>query len=198
MVERPPRPLRTATLAALVVGAFASLLVALSLYPEARYALTPRDPVELGSFAKAELGGAVEGRYVRAEVQLAGQPGLGFHRIGEGERRLVRTAPSEPRRDTAPRFVEHAVPAGAGARFLPPRIVAGRLSRVGELGLRHRGLARPLEGLVPEASSRGWVIVDGEAPRSAAWVMGVEAMVFGFFVWNVVSLARILKRRPAA
>jgi hypothetical protein len=97
-----------------------------------------------------------------------------------------------------PRFVEHAVPPDAGARFVPPRLVAGRLSRVGELGLRYRGLAKPLEALVPDASSRGWVIVDGEDPRSMAWVAGVEVLVVGFFVWNVAALARILRRRPVA
>lgn len=198
MATRGPRPLRTATLAVLVVGAFCSLFVGLSLYPEARFAFEGQEPTDIGAFSTAELPAHLEGRYVRARVDLAGQPGLAFHRLGEGERRLVQTAPDAAPKDAAPRFVEHAVPASAGAQFLPPRLVAGRLSRVGTLGLRHRGLARPLERAVHDSSRRGWVIVDGESPHASRWVAGLEALVLAFFVWNVVSVARIVRRRPAA
>jgi hypothetical protein len=188
---RPARPLRTLTIATLVLTAILALIAGISLYPEARYAFEPDKPLEIGALATAELSASLAGRYVRARVELAGKPAVAFHRFGESERRIALAS-------QGPRFVEYAVPEGAGARFVPPDLVAGRLSRVGELGLRYRGLSRPLEGLAPDAATRGWVLVDGEEPKAAAWVAGVFALVAAFFLFCVVSLVRILRKRPSA
>ncbi|MBM4376481.1 MAG: hypothetical protein FJ095_15475 [Deltaproteobacteria bacterium] len=208
---RPRRPLRTVTLAALVGVAALSGATAWGLHREARYALEGEVPMELGSLATAELDGRHEGRYVRARVELDGQPTYSFHRLGEGERRLARTAFATPT-DLAPRgagevrawgngpprFVDHSVSAELGAHFVPPRLVAGRLVRVEHLGLRHRGLAAAAAEVVPEAAAQGWVLVDGEHPRSLTWVTGAFGVALAFLVWSVGSVARLVRREPAA
>jgi len=208
---RPRRPLRTLTLGALVGVAALAGATAWALHREARYALEGEVPLELGSLAMAELDARHEGRYVRARVELEGQPAYSFHRLGEGERRLARTgyptpsdpAPRGPGEMRAwgggpPRYVDHAVPSELGGHFVPPRLVAGRLVRVEHLGLRHRGLAAAAAEIAPESAVQGWVLVDGEHPRSLTWVAGAVGVSLAFFVWSLGSVARLVRREPAA
>lgn len=180
------RPVRTLTLALLIVAAGVSLIFAGSLYAEARYAFESSKPVELGAFATADLSQAIAGRYVRAEVNLDGKESVAFRRIGESEHRIAMAAsvlpPGSSGSPLAPRFVEHSVPSGLEGRFVPPKLVAGRLSRVGELGLRYRGLSMPLEALAANAATQGWVLTDGEDPKSAAWIAGLEVVLVIFFL----------------
>lgn len=191
--------MRTLTVAMLLVNAALSLTAFGSLYAEARYAFEPAAPVDVGRFATAELSQRLVGRYVRAQVELEGQPAIAFRRLGESERRLVLAANAADAEVPAElRFVEHSVPAAVGMRFVAPRLVAGRLSRVGELGLRYRGLSQPLDSLVVGASSRGWVLVDGEDPKSAAWVAGVAGLAFAFFCFSVGLLFRIFRKPHTA
>lgn len=212
--ESPPRrPLRTVTLVVLGVSTSLGVVTALGLYREARYALETDAPLDLGALATAELGPEHDGRYVRARVELEGQPTFSFHRLGEGERRLARIAfagasaeggaPRGAGEVSAwgggpPRFVDHAVPAELGAHFIAPRLVAGRLVRVEHLGLRHRGLASAASEVSPEARGQGWVLVDGEHPRSLTWVTGALAIALAFVAWSARSFVRLVRREPAA
>ncbi len=209
----PPRRLRSIALALMTVTAAACALLGGSLFSEARYAFEADKPVDIGNLAAAELGPNLVGRYVRARVALEGKPSIAFHRLGETERRIALAAPraGEGSGQVA-RFVEFAVPRDAGARFVPPRLVAGRLERVGELGLRHRGLSGQLEALAAEpgagsgprapgehsAAARGWVLVDGEEPHAADWAVALELLLAAFFTFNVVSIVRIIRRQPVA
>jgi hypothetical protein len=208
---RPRRSLRTLTLAALGGVAVLAALTAWSLLREARYVLEGDVPLELGSFATAELDAQHDGRYVRARVELEGQPTYSFRRLGEGERRLARTAfvtptdsgPREagevrPSGGGPPRFVDHSVPPELGGHFVPPQLVAGRLVRVEHLGMRHRGLAAVASLVAPEAATQGWVLVDGEHPRTLTWVTGAFGVALAFLVWSVRSFVRLVRRQPAA
>ena len=39
-----------------------------------------------------------------------------------------------------------------------------------------------------------WLLVDGEDPGSARWTVLLAAMFLGFAAWNVVAIARILRK----
>ena len=200
----PRRRARSFALALMTVTAAAALVLGGSIFSEARYAFEADEPTDVGNFATAELGPALTGRFVRARVAVEGRPALAFHRPGEIERRLSLAAPaSSPggRLETSsqgPRFVEYAVPKDAGARFVPPRLVAGRLERVGELGLRHRGLSVPLEAMAAGAGTSGWVLIDGEEPHAADWAVALELILLAFLSFNVASIARIIRKKPVA
>jgi hypothetical protein len=173
----------------MITTGMASALMAMSLYPEARYAFEPKEPIDIGQLADAQFGPTLSGSYVRARVALEEKPTLSFRRPGEAERRITALSASTPR------FVEYIVP-DAGPRFVPPRVVAGRLARVGELGLRHRGLSDDLDALVPGSSANGWVLVDGEDPRGAEWAVALEVVLLGFFAFNAAGVWRIRRRKP--
>ncbi len=195
-VASPPHALRNATVGVMFVTALASALMAVSLAPEALYALEGDDAVDLGELATAKLDASWSGRYVRATASLDGAQPISFRRVGEpGERRIA----AVPLSAVGPRLVDYAVPPRErGARFMPPTQLSGRLERVPELGLRHRGLARAVGALTGGRFGESWLLVDGDDPKSSRWTLALEALLLAFFAFNAGGILRILRRVPAA
>jgi hypothetical protein len=88
------------------------------------------------------------------------------------------------------------VPAGEeNARYVPPSQFRGRLVRFDAGGLRNRGLASVIEDATGEAVPKdGWMLVDGEAPGSATWAVGLAALFVAFAVWNLGAIAKLVRR----
>lgn len=190
--SRPRRPLRTATLALMALTAVVAGLLAWSLRGEASYALAPGDAAVVDDFATAELA-PLDGTFVRAEVSLEGKPHTGFSRSLEGLN--YRAVLAVDGAGAAQRWVIHPVPpARDGPRFVPPHLVAGRLTRVGELGARYRGLEGQLTRISDGVSEDAWVLVDGQDPTNNGWALGLVALLLAFVAFNLGSIVRILRR----
>lgn len=176
-LPKPNRSLRTATLAVMAATALAAALLALSIHREALYAAGRSAPIDLGAFKEADVA-AHDNGYVRVAVSLEA-PSAEFRRPLEPSHYRVAKAGSD-------RWVVYAVPDGfAERRFLPPRLVAGRLTKASELGARFAGVA---ETTGPDA----WVVVDGDDPHGSTWILGLVAMLAGFLLFNVGGMARVL------
>jgi hypothetical protein len=179
-----PRPRRTSRTLALGLMALTAVLAAAlgwSLRGEVVFALTEREPIELGSFAEAELGPQHEGRLVRAQVQTQ-KAALRFRRPFETTSHRVAAVAAK-----SPSWIVYAVPASLdGPRFVPPTLVTGRLVRVEDAGPRYRGLGTALQ-------AGGWVLLDGDAPTDLAWLIGLEALLGAFVAFTVGGMVAVLR-----
>lgn len=185
-LPKPKRPVRTVTLALMAVTGLLSLLLAFSLRHEASFATERSAAVELGAFVESSELAAHDGDFVRVRVALADQPTAVFERALESTRyRVTQVAPE--------RWVIYPVPPQLdGPRFVPPSLVAGRLVRVSDLGVRFRGVKAEMAELGGGTAS-GWVLVDGEDPYTMGWVLALEALLISFAAFNLLSLARLLR-----
>jgi hypothetical protein len=175
----------------------AASLFVVSLLSEVRYALSPPEPLDLGVLATARLGAEQAGRYVGARVELDVSRAVRYRRAGDGsEYRLA------PIMGVAAhtRWVQYRVPAEvAGPRFLPPRRVAGRLARAGDLGLRYRGVVAALAAAGARQAESAWVLIDGADPPASRWLIGLVGLLCAFGLWSLVGLFSMLRRiAPAA
>lgn len=175
---RPNRRLRTTTLAVMTAAALAAALLAFSIHREALYAAGEAAPTDVGPFVDADVA-AHDNAYVRVGVTLE-PPAAEFRRPLEPSHFRVAKAGAD-------RWVIYAVPDGfSEQRFLPPRLVAGRLSKASDLGVRFGDVAATTG---PDA----WVVVDGDDPHGATWILGLLALLGGFLLFNVGGIARVLR-----
>jgi hypothetical protein len=184
----PDRRVRTITLVAMAACALAAGLLAWSLLPEARFVLREPDLVDVGRLADAELRAGEEGSFARAGVAVQDAQTVSFRRtLDPGSWRVAR--------DGEGRWVAYLVPDEvAGPRFVPPALVAGRLVRVSEAGVRFRGLEAALERVSGKDEAESWLLVDGEDPNDMSWVLGLEALLAAFVIFNLAGMARLLRR----
>jgi hypothetical protein len=93
-------------------------------------------------------------------------------------------------------WVEVRVPAGQeSGRWEPPRSFTGRLVRFGAAGPRHRGLASAIALATHERLPSGaWLLVDGEDPAHARWVLVLAATFLGFAAWHATAIAKMLRK----
>jgi hypothetical protein len=194
LTDLPParRPLKAVTLALMGLTAFLALWLAFGLRSEAGFALEGSQATDVGPLASADLAPLVNG-FVRTEVALAGMPTATFSRPVERMRfRVALVAEGE---GAAQRWVVFPVArAMDGPRFEPPALVAGRLVRLGDLGVRFRGLDDRLATLTPHVARDAWVLVDGEDPTNMGWVLALELLLLGFAAFNLLSIARLARR----
>lgn len=187
----PPKRERTATVVLMIVTALAAAWMALSLLGEARYALTPGQPLDLGDLTSLQPGSDLENRYVRATALLGTTGAIRYGRAAEGD--SFRLAPVAGNPNV---WIEIRVPEGfEGPRFVPPTTFAGRLVPFKQAGVRHGSLARAVreqtEVVVPEGA---WLLMDGGSPRASRWAVALTLLFVGFVAWNIVGVARVLSR----
>jgi hypothetical protein len=195
----PPRRARTLTVLVLAFGAVAALLVALGLRREAAYALAgdrQASTVDLGDLRNASDMSLAENenRAVRAEAMLGAAGGIRYERPFVDD--SFRALPVVGRASALDMWVEVRVPAGEeSGRWQPPHSFSGRLVRLDASGPRHRGLRDAIEQATREHVPEGaWLLVDGEEPSDARWSIVLGAMFLGFAVWNIVAIARIVRK----
>lgn len=173
-LPRSPRTARLLTLSVLTVTAVASTLMALSLLPEARFALSsgpPRDVGELGVFLPTPSDG---NSWVRGAADVSAQAARYTRPLDGDSYRLA------PVRGNELLWVQMRVPEGlAEEHFLPPVSFVGRLLPLEAAGLRYANLKDAVHNA--GGDPRGaWLIVDGEAPMTTRWAIGL-VMMFGMF-----------------
>jgi hypothetical protein len=187
----PPKRERSAAVVAMLLTALAAVWMAASLLGEARYALTPGQPVDLGELGPLRPAADLANRYVHASGLLGTAGAIRYGRAAEGD--SFRLAPVAGNANV---WVEIRVPEGfEGPRFVPPTQFAGRLVPFQKAGVRHVGLANAVreqsEVRIPEGA---WLLIDGSSPRASRWAVALAALFAGFALWNVAGVARVLSR----
>jgi hypothetical protein len=189
----PPKTGRTLTVAVLALAALASLAMVFALRRDVAYVLGPAWPAMVGDLRTASGASLAlfENKPVHGEGMLGAAGGIRYERPFASD--TFRLLPVAGRDDL---WVEVRVPAGQETgRWEPPRSFTGRLVRFAATGPRHRGLANAIASTtgaqVPEGA---WLVVDGEAPINARWSLALALMFFGFAAWNVVTIARLVRK----
>jgi hypothetical protein len=187
----PPKRERTAAVVLMALTAIAALWMAVALLGEARYALAPGQPDEVGDLTSLRPGPDLANRYVRASGLLGTSGAIRYGRAAEGD--SFRLAPIAGNPEV---WVEIRVPEGfEGPRFVPPTTFAGRLVPFTKAGLRHAGLfkavAAQTDASVP---ADAWLLIDGTSPRHARWAVALSLLFVGFAAWNIAGVARVLAR----
>lgn len=187
----PPKRERMIAVVMMTITAVAAVWMAIALLGEARYALAPGQPADVGDLTPLRPGNDLANRYVRATGLLGTAGAIRYGRAAEGD--SFRLAPVAGNPNV---WVEIRVPEGfEGPRFVPPTVFAGRLVPFDKAGIRHSGLAQAVreqsEVRVPE---NGWLLIDGSSPRASRWAVALAALFGGFALWNLAGVARILSR----
>lgn len=199
----PPKRERTAAVVLMAVTALASAWMAVSLLAEARYALTPGQPVEVGDLTGLHAGhdggdphtpgpaGDLANRYVRGTGLLGTSGAIRYGRAAEGDSFRLAPVAGNPAL-----WVEIRVPEGfEGPRFVPPTAFAGRLVPFRQAGVRHVGLIKAVRAQTEVAiPDDAWLLIDGSSPRASRWAVALAALFAGFAAWNLTAMARVLAR----
>ncbi len=186
----PRRRERGATLLVMGVTALASVAMAMLLSGEARYALSPGQPVEVTDLTSFAPAAQLANRYVRGHGLLATGGAVKYGRPAEGDSFRLAPIASNPKI-----WVEIRVPEGfEGPRFVPPSTFAGRLVPLHQAGIRHAGLGGSVAETGAIVPDDAWVLVDGDSPRASRWAVALVALLVGFACWNLLGIARIVRR----
>lgn len=189
----PPKGERSAAVVTMLVTAFAAVWMAIALLGEARYALTPGLPTEVGDLAALRPGADFTNRYVQGSGLLGTAGAIRYGRAAEGDSFRLAPVAGAGNQNI---WVEIRVPEGfEGPRFVPPTNFAGRLVPFRQAGIRHAGLLNAVrdqtEVRVPEGA---WLLIDGSSPRASRWAVALSLLFAGFAVWNLAGVARVLSR----
>jgi hypothetical protein len=187
----PPKRERSAAVVMMLVTAVAAAWMGVALLGEARYALTPGQPADVGDLTPLRPGTDLANRYVRATGLLGTAGAIRYGRAAEGDSFRLAPVAGNPGL-----WVEIRVPEGfEGPRFVPPTQFAGRLVPFKDAGIRHVGLANAVrdqsELRIPEGA---WLLIDGSSPRASRWAVALVALFAAFAVWNLAGVARVLSR----
>lgn len=183
-LPRPRRPGRTLTLLAMGLTVLACCFMSYALRGEAMYALEGGAPTRLGELARFDPARARPNSWVQGEGALASAGAVRYGRPLESDSyRLARVA------DNPHLWVQVRVPSDVdGPHFVPPNSFVGRLVPISAAGLRYRGLREA--AAIPAGA---WLLIDGEAPHSTRWSLGLMALFAGFAAFNVYGLVRLLR-----
>lgn len=192
----PRRPWRVLTLAVMSVTLVASVGLLAALRGELAFSLSEKAPRPLGELSAFAPQQVDENTWVQGEGELEVQGAIAYRRPLESDSyRLSRVRGADklfvqvrvPRDDDDP---EHK-------RFVPPTSFVGRLVPAAQGGVRLSQLGGAIdEAGRPPLPSDAWLLIDGEAPATTRWTLGVGMLLVGFAVFNVIGLRRLL--RPAA
>ena len=161
VVPEPPRARRRVSLGSLFLIALLSFGLAYLLLPEARFALSPPEPVDLGNLATADLEDH-HSDWIEGEA-LTDSQAVAFQRRGtKGSFRLAQLK-SRPELWV----LLHAPALKSAESYVPPRHFSGRLLRVEDAGLKEA----PVIGLIKDEARKRhaeaiFVLLEGESPRS--------------------------------
>lgn len=186
----PPKRERTATVALLLFTAVMSLAMVGALWRDAAYALSSaqRETLDLSSAQAADFH---DNAFVEATAMLGAAHAIRY------ERPLVsstfRLMPVAGRPNV---WAEVRVPAGEeNARWVPPKVVVGRLVRFEASGPKHRGLADAVKQATGQDVPKGsWLLVQDEGPADARSAVLLVLLFAGFAAWNVFATSRLLRK----
>lgn len=192
----PRRPWRKLTLVVMGTTLLGSLGLAASLSGEVAFSLSTQPPRGLGELSAFSPGTVDKNAYVQGEGELEVKGAIAYRRPLEGDSyRLSRVNGADklwvqvrvPRDDDDPYH----------KRFVPPASFVGRLVPATQGGIRLSQLGSAIsEAGRPPLPEDAWLLIDGEAPATTRWTLGVVALLLGFAAFNLFGLQRLL--RPAA
>lgn len=187
----PRRPGRNLTLLTMAVTTVAALGMAWAIRGEATYALGRGPPIELGNLTELVPRADYANAWVHGESLLGSTRAVRYERPLEwgNSYRLAPVAGNDKI------WVQVRVPEGMeGPRFVPPTSFVGRMLPMSSAGTRQAELveaARQAAGGTLPADA--WLLVDGEAPATTRWALGLVALFAGFAAFNVWGLVRLLR-----
>ncbi len=188
-LPEPRRPGRRLTLVSLAVTSVASLAMAAALAKEVAYGLITTPPVDIGSLVSVSPTGELANRWVRAEALLGTAGAVRYGRPLEAD--TYRLAPVA---GNSKIWVQVRVPEGMeGPHFVPPTSFVGRFLPVEGAGLRHGGLRESVEASGAAMPEDAWLLIDGEAPATTRWTLGVLVLLIGFAGFGAYGLYRLLR-----
>jgi hypothetical protein len=192
----PRRPWRKLTLVVMSATLLGSLGLLLALRGELSFSLSGKAPRGVGELSAFKPQTQDENSWVRGEGELEVQGAIAYRRPLESDSyRLSRVSGTNqlwvqvrvPRDDDDP---DHK-------RFVPPTSFVGRLVPAGRGGVRLSQLGGAVaDAGRPPLPTDAWLLIDGEAPATTRWTLGVALLLLGFAAFNLFGLRRLL--RPAA
>jgi hypothetical protein len=192
----PRRPWRKLTLVVMTTTLLGSLALLLSLRGELGFSLSSGAPRAVGELSAFVPQSHDENAWVQGEGELEVQGAIAYSRPLEGDSyRLSRV------RGTSKLWVQVRVPHDDDdpnhKRFVPPTSFVGRLVPASRGGVRLSQLSGAIaEAGRPPLPADAWLLIDGEAPATTRWTLGVAGLLLGFAAFNLFGLQRLL--RPAA
>jgi hypothetical protein len=172
------------------VTALVALGMAWGLRGEAAYAFTSENPSELGNLVEFEPSSARANSWAHGEALLSTSGAIRYGRPLERDTyRLAAVAGNERL------WVQVRVPYGMeGPRFVPPTSFVGRLVPARSAGLRFSGLDAAVKGAAAsQMPPDAWLLIDGEAPSTTRWALGLLALFLAFAAFNIYGLLRLLR-----
>jgi hypothetical protein len=192
----PRRPWRRLTLFVMGTTLLGSLALLFSLRGELSFSLVGQAPHGVGELSKFAPRSGDANSWIQGEGELEIEGAIAYRRPLEGDSyRLSRVS------GTKSLWVQVRVPSDDDdpehKRFVPPTSFVGRLVPVGHGGVRLSQLGSAIaEAGRPPLPSDAWLLIDGEAPATTRWTLGLALLLLGFAAFNLVGLRRLL--RPAA
>lgn len=192
----PRRPFRKITLAVMSAALLGSVALLFSLRGELRFSLIGGSPRAVGELA------TFEPRAGDANTWIQGQGGLETGGATAYRRPLETDSYRLARVSGARRlWVQVRVPWDDDdpnhKRFVPPSSFVGRLVPANHGGVRLSQLGSAIaEAGRPPLPDDAWLLIDGEAPATTRWTLGVGLLLLGFVGFNLFGLLRLL--RPAS
>jgi hypothetical protein len=162
----------------------AAILMIWGLRGEAAYAFSAGPPLDVGDLSALRPGPGHANQWVRGAGALSGSGGVRYSRpLESGSYRLSAIAGNDRL------WVQVRVPDGLeGPHFVAPNWFVGRLVPRGSAGLRYRGLAQ-----ATRMPADAWLLIDGEAPKTTRWAVGLIALCGAFVAFNAYGLIRLLR-----
>jgi len=178
----------------MALAAASSLWVAGSLVPQATYSLQSGPPRDLGPLTHVQLDRTLENTWAHGAAELADRS-VEYRRPLDADR--FRLAAVSGNQNV---WVELRIPSGIEPEhYVPPNSFVGRLVPFDHVGLRHAALSEAVSAAFGRPPAPGaWLLVDGEAPGTTRWTMGLIGLFLAFAAFNVWGIVRLLRPLRAA
>jgi hypothetical protein len=174
----------------LTLTVLASVALLAALRSDFEYAWYSLPPTDIGDLATFESARKHANTWARAEGSLSATNAIRYGRPLESD--TYRLAPVENNPDL---WVQVRVPSGLeGPHFVPPTSFVGRLVPLRDAGLRYSGLPSAAEEATSAAPTpSAWILIDGEAPSTTRWVMGLMVLFVFCAGFGIYGLARLIR-----
>jgi hypothetical protein len=187
-LPEPRRPWRRATLVTMVLTAAISLALAVALGSTARFSLRRGPPIELGSLTHVQLEQRLENQWAHGEAELD-ERSAEYRRPLDPDRFRVAEVSGNDRV-----WVELRIPSGIEPEhYVPPNSFVGRLVPFQSSGLRHAAVVDAARTVGAAPRDDAWLLIDGEAPATTRWSLGLIALFLAFATFNIWGVLRLLR-----
>ncbi|MBK7579987.1 MAG: hypothetical protein IPI67_07240 [Myxococcales bacterium] len=187
----PRRPGRTLTLVTMAVTAALALVMTYELRGEASYSLREGTPTALGNLTELTPRPELANTWVQGEGLMGSTHAVRYSRpLESGSYRLAPIAGNDRL------WVQVRVPENMeGPHFVPPTSFVGRMVPLSAAGIRHSGLKDAAERAVQggKLPADAWLLIEGEAPSTTRWALGLVLLFVAFAAFNVWGLTRLLR-----